>query len=71
MVCFGQVTRLWLCYKVSRHLTVTDILVLRLQERSNWKKHNLTFKTIVGVMDDNGRFPGSMKFAGAGGGWPE
>ena len=27
-----------------------------------------TFRTIVGVMDDNGRFPGTMKLAGAGGG---
>jgi hypothetical protein len=30
-------------------------------------KHN-TFKMIVGVMDDNGLFPGRMELGGAGGG---
>lgn len=29
---------------------------------------NLTLRTIVGVIDDNGLLPGWIKFAGAGGG---
>lgn len=27
----------------------------------------ITLRTIIGVMEDNGLFPGSIKFAGAGG----